>query len=84
MLNFVANFLNTLAVLLSLLMLVYVLASWVFPPYHSLHRWLAAIVDPLLNPIRRVVPPVGGLDFSPFIFMVLVNLLAAVLAGLIH
>jgi YggT family protein len=81
---FIVNFINTLAALLSLLMLIYVLASWVFPPYHNVYRALAAICDPLLAPIRRLLPPVGGLDFSPFIFLVLVNLLAAILAGLIH
>jgi uncharacterized protein YggT (Ycf19 family) len=37
----------------------------------------------MLAPIRRVVPPVGMIDFSPFIFLIIVQVLATILIGLI-
>ncbi len=78
-----ANFINMLALLLTLLVFVYILSTWVFPPFHSFRRAIASIVEPMLAPIRRVVPPIGMLDFSPFIFLILVQVLASILIGLL-
>jgi YggT family protein len=78
-----ANFINMLALLLTLLVFVYILSSWIFPPFHSFRRALASIVEPMLAPIRRVIPPVGMLDFSPFIFLILVQVLATILIQLL-
>ena len=73
------NFINMLALLLTLLVFVYILSTWIFPPFHSFRQALASIVEPMLAPIRRVIPPVGMLDFSPFIFLILVQVLATIL-----
>lgn len=35
----------------------------------ALWQAMAAILDPLLDPIRRALPPVGGLDFSPMVLL---------------
>lgn len=78
------NFINMLALLLTLLVFVYILSTWVFPPYHSFRRALASIVEPMLAPIRRLIPPIGMLDFSPFIFLILVQVLATILTGVLH
>ena len=51
------------------LLLVYALVSWV-PALRG--RWvdyLAMAIEPLLQPLRRVIPPLGGLDLS---FLVLI------------
>jgi YggT family protein len=78
-----ANFINILTQLLTLLVFVYILSIWVFPPFHSFRQTLANIVEPMLAPIRRVIPPIGMFDFSPFIFMIIVQVLATILIGLI-
>jgi YggT family protein len=78
-----ANFINILAQLLTLLVFVYILSTWVFPPFHSFRQTLANIVEPMLAPIRRLIPPIGMFDFSPFIFMIIVQVLATILIGLI-
>jgi YggT family protein len=78
-----ANFINMLALLLTLLVFVYILSTWVFPPFHSFRRTIASIVEPMLAPIRRVIPPVGMIDFSPFIFLIIVQVLATILIGLL-
>jgi YggT family protein len=78
-----ANFINMLALLLTLLVFVYILSSWVFPPFHSFRQAIASIVEPMLAPIRRVIPPVGMIDFSPFVFLIIVQVLATILIGLL-
>lgn len=30
---------------------------------------IGQLLDPLLNPIRRILPPTGGLDFSPVVLL---------------
>lgn len=45
---------------------VYALLSMIGPPgYTPAQGLLAALCEPVLRPIRRVIPPLGGLDFSP-------------------
>jgi YggT family protein len=77
-----ANFINMLALLLTLLVVVYILSTWVFPPYNEFRRAIASIVEPMLAPIRRLIPPVGMFDFSAFIFLIFVQVLASILMGL--
>jgi YggT family protein len=68
---------------LTVLILADVLVSFVLDPFHPVRRNLDAVVRPLLAPIRRVVPPVGMIDFSPFILLVVVQVLGAFLIRLL-
>jgi len=46
------------------------LLSWVSPdPYNPIVRMLAIVTEPVLRPLRRLVPPhkLGGLDLSPLL-----------------
>ncbi|WP_417487698.1 YggT family protein [Maricaulis sp.] len=36
-------------------------------------RLTSAITEPLLAPIRRVLPPLGGMDFSPIVLLLLIG-----------
>jgi YggT family protein len=76
-----ANLVNILALLLTLLVVAYILSTWVFPPYNEFRRAIASVVEPMLAPIRRLIPPVGMFDFSAFIFLILVQVLANILTG---
>ncbi|RLG10473.1 YggT family protein, partial [Candidatus Pacearchaeota archaeon] len=42
--------------------------SWVNPdPYHPLVRFLYRVTEPVLAPVRRIIPPIAGIDISPVI-----------------
>jgi len=43
-------------------------------PYHPIREFISKIIGPLLNPIRRTVPPFFNLDFSPLILLLLLQL----------
>lgn len=46
--------------------LLYVILGWVIPPgYSPPMALLASICEPVLAPVRRAIPPIGGIDFSP-------------------
>jgi YggT family protein len=64
--------------LYTILLLVYAIVSW-FPDLRR-GRWvyyLAAVIEPVLAPIRRVLPPAGGLDLA---FLALILVLQLVVA----
>ena len=56
------------------------LISWVnLSPYHPVVRTLRRLTEPVLAPIRRLLPPTGAVDFSPVVpFLVLSIVLQAV------
>jgi len=55
--------------------------SWV-APHSPMGAVLGTLVDPLLRPIRRVVPPLGGLDLSPLILLVVAQVIVIALSHL--
>ena len=62
--------------LYSLLVLVAVVLSWVrTDPQQPLARFVYSLTEPLLMPIRQVLPAVGGLDFSPMALLFALQLL---------
>lgn len=77
------TFISVLQQLLVLLIIVSVVLSYFMDPYHPVRRVVDGIVQPMLSPIRRVVPMVGMLDFSPLILIILVQVLSGLLIRLI-
>ena len=45
----------------------------------AIWRAVNALLDPILNPIRRIMPNTGAIDFSPLVLIVLLNILQIVL-----
>jgi YggT family protein len=65
--------------LISLFFTLYTLAfiaraflSWMrISYYHLVARFLIQITEPVLAPLRRYIPPVGGLDFTPMVALLI-------------
>jgi YggT family protein len=76
-----ANFLIAIAKILDILLTLYTwiiiaqaIISWVHPdPYNPIVRFLYAVTEPVLRPIRRRLPVSwGGFDFSPLIILLVI------------
>ena len=53
---------------------IYVVLSWLAGQvYNPSAATLAALVEPLLRPVRRLIPPIAGLDVSPVIVLILLQ-----------
>lgn len=63
--------------LLVILVFVSALLSWLVPPTRSnpVVRLLRGITEPLLRPVRAVMPNFGGVDVSPIVVILLLELL---------
>lgn len=66
---------------LTALVIVYAVLSWVQTRSY-LSDVLERLVTPVLVPIRRVVPLVGGVDLSPLVLLILLQVAAIVLGSL--
>ena len=75
---------NLFAELLVLLVILSVILSYFMDPYHPVRRGVDNIVEPLLAPIRRVVPPLGMIDISPLILILLIQLASRLVIGLLQ
>lgn len=74
MIDVIIIILQTAESVLFFLVIVHVLLSYVMQPYHWLRQNVDRVVEPMLAPIRRVLPKVAMLDFSPFVLIILVQL----------
>lgn len=73
--TFVAIFLQNLFRLLNLIILVDIVVSFFLSPYHPVRNFLDKIVNPLLSPIRKIIPQTGMFDFSPLILIILLQVI---------
>ena len=79
----IVNFIQLLISALMVLVIARVVVSWVAPTGGGgLVAFIYQATEPFLAPIRRFVPPSGGLDWAPLIAMLVLGLLLRVVVRL--
>ena len=76
--------LSTFITIYTGLLFVRILLTW-FPNisfYDQPFATLAQITDPYLNLFRSIIPPLGGMDFSPMLAIIVLQLLGSFVAGI--
>ncbi len=77
------NFLQLLAFVLWLLLVVRVVLSWTNPRGGGgLTAFVYQVTEPILAPIRRVLPPTAGVDWSPLVAMLILGVILRLVGGL--
>jgi len=61
--------------LVILVVIIQAVLTFFVPPYHPVRQFFDRIVEPMLKPIRRLIPPVGMFDFSPIILIIILQIL---------
>lgn len=68
---------------LKIALLVRVVSSWLpISPYSVWVRWSYVLSEPILTPMRRIVPNLGGLDITPIIAYFLLSIVESLLHSL--
>ncbi|MCX7358230.1 MAG: YggT family protein [Alphaproteobacteria bacterium] len=71
--------------LFSFILIVYVVISWLYAFdivdrrnqfIRSTWEFCARITDPVLRPLRRLIPPIAGVDLSVLVLLLLINFLS--------
>jgi YggT family protein len=89
----IAGYVQTLVFVYTLLIIAYILSSMFFQvggrlPYNrslnAVMGFLRDVCEPLLRIFRRVLPPLGPLDLSPMVAIIVLNVAGAIVANLIR
>jgi YggT family protein len=81
---FLVQMVNNLIYVLIMLIFITSIMSWIQPdPRNPLVRLLHGIVDPVLHPIRTLLPTSMGMDFSPMVAILILYALQSLLKNAI-
>ena len=82
------NFVNYLAIILWAALIGRVIVSWINPrpsnPLYPIANIIYQITEPILSPIRRVLPSMGMLDLSPMVALVLLWVIQRILIVIVR
>jgi YggT family protein len=67
----------------TLILIADIIVHYFLDPFHPVREALDAIVNPFLNPIRRILPQTGMIDLSPIVLYFLIRLVGGLLVNLI-
>jgi YggT family protein len=83
----VKNFVDIFILVYILLIFAYILTSWIRLPYsvwlNRIQRFLYDVCEPYLRLFRRILPPLGPLDLSPIIAVLVLYLLRSVIGSVL-
>ena len=81
----IASFVDVFITVYILLILVYVLSSWIRLPYspwlNRIQRFLYDVCEPYLRLFRRVLPPLGPIDLSPIVAIIVLYVIRSLLVA---
>jgi len=70
--------------ILKVALVVRVISSWLpISPYSGWIRWSYQLSEPILSPLRRIVPVLGGLDITPIVAYILLSILETLMFRLV-
>ena len=79
------EFIRLVFTVFSLLLLARILMSWFNPdPSSPIVRFLYNVTEPVLAPVRRILPPAGMLDLSPIVVLIGATVLQELLIRLVR
>ncbi|PZC46268.1 MAG: YggT family protein [Chloroflexi bacterium] len=71
--SFALDFIRILAIALNVIIIARVTVSWVkLSPSNPIMIIIYGMSEPMLRPIRKLLPNTGGLDFSPIVVIMLI------------
>jgi len=83
--QFLVSFIQILFIALNIAILARILLTWIpIDPFHPIVRILNQITEPILGPARRIIPPIGNIDFSPIIVLFLLTIVERLLLNFLR
>ena len=83
--SWLASFVNLLFWALQTAILIRVLLSWIRPnPSNPFVQIIYQITEPIMGPLRRVIPPLGMIDITPIVALIILQILQELLLSAIR
>ncbi len=83
MIGFIITFIQLLARILFILVIADIILSYFMSPFSQVRIILRRILEPMLAPIRRILPNTGMIDFSPLVLIILIQIVEYILVRLL-
>lgn len=80
----IIRLINAIIDIITLALIVYTLLQFILKPYSPILKVFKQIFEPFLTPIRNKLPPMAGLDFSPLVLFILLQILGKLLVALLR
>ncbi|MDI7275414.1 MAG: YggT family protein [Anaerolineae bacterium] len=82
--SWLRSFIDLLFYALNLAILIRVILSWLnVSPYSPFVSFIYQVTDPIIVPLRRIIPPIGMIDLTPIIAILLLWILQQILLTLL-
>jgi YggT family protein len=83
--RFFLMFISTLIYILNFAIIIRALMSWFNPsPENPIVRFVIEITEPVLAPLRKIVPRIGMMDITPIVAILLMNVILQVLESTLY
>lgn len=79
----IRNLIQVVFQLVTFAVLIDVVLSFFLSPFHPFRAALDKFIEPMLNPIRKILPPLQMFDFSPVVLLILLQVLESILLRLV-
>ncbi len=77
------NLISRIIQLLIIVVIIQAFMTYFLDPYHPVRRFFDRLVQPMYAPIRRVVPPIGMVDLSPLILIILLQVINMIIRNIL-
>jgi YggT family protein len=83
--SWLASFVSLLFWALELAILIRVLMSWIRPnPYNPFVQAIYQITEPIMGPLRRIIPPLGMIDITPMVALIILQIVQGIVLSAIR
>lgn len=82
--SLLVTIINATVFVLTILVFIYSLLGYFLDRYHPVRQSMGQIVEPMLAPIRKLIPSTGGIDLSPLVLIILLQIIEAILVAIIR
>lgn len=69
---------------LTIIIFLDIILGYFLDPFHPVRRSLDSFVEPMLAPIRRIMPRMGMIDLSPLVLLIVIQLIETVIIGILR
>ena len=83
MIQIILTFVDLFVFVFNALLIISILASWVMGQDNKYYQWLNTATEPLLAPLRRVMPTTPGFDLAPLAMIFILRGLQALIHGFV-
>lgn len=78
------NAIQLMSTILTIIIFLDIILGYFLDPFHPVRRSLDSFVEPMLTPIRRIMPPMGMIDLSPLVLLIVIQLIETVIIGILR